>query len=219
MFRSVLKIAPEGFPIILLITYAGWVLALIGWTYLSLVFAAFALFNLYFFRDPERAIPSASNVVVSPADGKVVDISEEVEPYFSSGKKKRISIFLSILDCHVNRFPISGKVLDRKREKGKFKLAFKPEASVNNERLATLVESSNGDKFVVVQITGFLARRIVSYAEKGRYFDTGERFGIIRYGSRVDLFIPGDRFDLEVSVGDKVKAGETIVACLKEERD
>lgn len=210
------RIAPEGFWIIILFLFAGGLTALLNYQYVSIILLLFAAFNLFFFRDPVRETKHPENAVAAPADGKVVEVTETTEPHFFNYKMLKISIFLSVLDCHVNRFPLSGKVLSTTYRKGGFGLAFRPEASSGNERLATLIESQNGMKIVMVQITGFIARRIVSYADVGSNFRTGERFGIIRYGSRVDIFLPSDMVESSVSPGDRVTGGESVIAWVKE---
>lgn len=217
MIKGSVGIAPEGFKIIILSALFSWLCAYFDYNYLSLLFIVFTLFNLFFFRDPERRIADSDGLVLSPADGKVVEIREEEEPYFLKDNRIRVSIFLSILDCHINRFPLTGRVLSKSYREGGFGLAYKPEASSENERLATLIESVNGFRVVMVQIAGLVARRIVSYADVDDTFSAGERFGIIKYGSRVDLYIPADS-DIKVQVTDKVKAGETTIACLGQEK-
>lgn len=218
MDRSSTGIAPEGFGIILVSALLGWIFSFIDYGYISLLFILFTFFNIFFFRDPERSSTAYEGEIVSPADGKVVEIVEETETYFLNQERIRVSIFLSIIDCHINRFPIGGKVLSTGYREGGYGLAYKPEASSRNERLATLIETGRGVRIVMVQIAGLVARRIVSYAEVDKVFQTGERFGIIKYGSRVDLFLPVSS-ELKVEAGAKVRAGETILACLKEEKE
>jgi len=217
MYKGSTGIAPEGFSIILLFMFLGWLCAYFNYNYLSAFFFIFTIFNIFFFRDPERDTVDDDDVIVSPADGKIVEIKQDEEPYFLNENRLRVSIFLSILDCHINRFPIEGKVLSTKYKKGEYGLAYKPEASSNNESLATLIGTKKDFSIVMVQIAGLLARRIISYADVDKELKTGERFGIIRYGSRVDLYIPED-FEVKVSTGQRVKGGETIIACLKEEK-
>lgn len=218
MNRSSTGIAPEGFGIILVSALLGWIFSFIDYGYISLLFILFTFFNIYFFRDPERSVTSGKGEIVSPADGKVVEVTEESETYFLNEDRIRVSIFLSILDCHVNRFPVGGRVLSTSYREGGYGLAYKPDASSRNERLATLIETGNGVRIVMVQIAGLIARRIVSYADVDTVFNTGERFGIIKYGSRVDLFLPLSS-EMKVKAGDKVRAGETILACLNEEKE
>ena len=215
MMRSGLPgIAREGFGLISAAGGLCFLCLLFGFSFLFFVFLAATLFLLFFFRDPRREIPAAADgSVLSPADGKVVDVSEAFERTFLDGKSRRISVFLSVLDCHVNRFPVSGKVAGTRYFPGKFDAAFRADSPNSNERLSTLVELESGVRIVVVQVAGFLARRIVSRLKLGDELETGEKFGMIRFGSRVDLYLPlGTK--VAVRAGQKVRAGETVVAWL-----
>lgn len=218
MFNNIIKVSSEGLHLVLAVTVFGWILALLGFKLISFLFFCLTVLFLFFFRDPNRNVTHNENAIISPADGKIVEITDIEEPNFLNQNRRRVSIFLSLLDCHVNRFPVSGKVLATKYVSGKFGLAFQKEASGDNEKLSTLIELNSGLRIVLVQIAGFLARRIVSRASVGKYFNQGERFGIIKFGSRVDLFLPMDS-QLEVEIGNKVKGGETVIAWLKEKED
>lgn len=215
MFKNLAKISPEGLPLILLSVSLGWLLALLGFYTLSIIILIITAGLLFFFRDPERNITTDTDAVISPADGKVISIENLKETEFLNKDCVKISIFLSVLDCHVNRFPVSAKVLATKYQPGKFNLAYDAEGSEENEKLSTFVQSDSGVKLLFTQVAGFLARRIVSKAGVGDYFSQGERFGIIKFGSRMDLFLP-EKSVLEINVGDKVRAGETILAWLIE---
>jgi phosphatidylserine decarboxylase len=176
---------------------------------LGAVFGLLLLFTLYFFRDPERAVPEGAGRIVSPADGRIVDISECEEPSFIGGKAVRVAIFLSVWDVHVNRIPIDGRVTHLEYRKGEFRKAFEAEASEVNERMEIGIESPYG-RFLVRQIAGILARRIVCRVRKGDAVERGARFGMIKFGSRTELFLPaGTR--LRVKTGERVKGGETII--------
>ncbi|MFQ5602552.1 MAG: phosphatidylserine decarboxylase family protein [bacterium] len=166
-------------------------------------------FMFYFFRDPERTIPAAANVVVSPADGKVIEIQEDFEKEFLNGKSTRISIFLSVFDVHVNRIPISGTVGYFRYRRGSFVQAFKSEASEINEQTIIGIENDR-HKILFKQIAGIIARRIVCHVREGIVVEQGERFGIIKFGSRVDVFLP-EEFEIKVSLNQKVKGGESII--------
>ncbi|MGI9534339.1 MAG: phosphatidylserine decarboxylase family protein [Thermodesulfobacteriota bacterium] len=218
MIKKFPRISPEGLPMILLAGLVGWILAFSDFTLLSFVFFILTIALIFFFRDPERNTVSDSDAVLAPADGKILKISNTKETEFIKKDCLKISIFLSILDCHVNRFPVSGKVLATKYKPGKYNLAYEPELSDENEQLMTYVELNSGPRIVFSQIAGFLARRIVSYADVGSYFDQGERFGIIKFGSRMDLYLPTSSV-VEIQEGDKVKAGETILAWFIEKKD
>jgi phosphatidylserine decarboxylase len=166
-------------------------------------------FCLYFFRDPERSAPADERLVVSPADGRVLSIGEAPAPQLG-GDATRISIFMSPLDVHVNRHPVSGTVEQVRHTAGKFRAAFADKASLDNERNA-LVVTSGERRYLVVQIAGALARRIVCHVQPGDRARRGERFGMIMFGSRVDLFLPRDVRPV-VHPGDRVHAGATVVA-------
>ncbi len=167
-------------------------------------------FCLYFFRDPEREPPPGDRLVVSPADGRVLEVVPEREPHFLGAQATRMSIFMSPLDVHVNRSPVGGTVQVVRPTAGKFRAAFKDKASLDNERNAVLLESG-GRRYLVVQIAGALARRIVCRRGPGDRLARGERFGLIMFGSRVDLFLPPE-VTPRVAPGDRVQAGRSVVA-------
>lgn len=218
------KIAVEGLPYVGVLGFFAWIAALLGFTVLSLIFAMAVGFVLYFFRDPERQIPENPYAVVSPADGTVIEVRNTHETDFLNHKTKKISISLAITDCHINRSPVTGKVTGTKYTRGKFHLANMPgwlftdklkQASEQNERLATLIETENEGQIVVSQVAGFVARRIVSYLQPGDLIQRGERFGMIKFGSRTDIYLPLG-CEVQTAVGDKVKGGETIIGWLRE---
>lgn len=165
---------------------------------------------LYFFRDPERTSPDDDSLIISPADGKVVLIQEVEEPEYMKGKATQISIFLSPLNVHVNRNPLNGKLEYVKYYPGKYLMAWEDHASEQNERAHFGVKHSSGMKMMFKQITGFLARRIVYYVEEGENLKAGERFGIMKFGSRMDLLLP-DNVEIKVKKGQNTVAGETII--------
>ena len=181
--------------------FSGWLAAILG---------VATCFVIWFFRDPERDIPSGSGLVVAPADGKVVQIREEREERFLNAPVIRVSIFLNIFNVHVNRMPCEGKIRKIAYHAGKFLSAHLEKASAENEHQAILIEATTGQQLVVVQIAGLIARRIVSWIKTGDQLERGERFGMIRFGSRVDTFLPiGTK--VRVKLGDRVKGGETIL--------
>lgn len=167
----------------------------------------------FFFRDPERVTPAGEGVVVSAADGKVVSIREVSGGREGAPDGIQVSVFLSIFDVHVNRIPFSGRVRAVQRRPGRFLLAFSERASAENEQVATEIEQA-GRMLVVKQIAGFIARRIVCHAREGVQVQRGERFGLIRFGSRVDLILPAGS-EVRVRVGDRVRAGETIIGVMR----
>ncbi len=165
---------------------------------------------LYFFRDPDRAIPPCDDLILSPADGRIVAIQHVHEPLFIRGPALRLSTFMSLWDVHVNRSPVSGEVRLLRHVPGKFLQAFRPEASDVNEH--QLLGLQSGERRVLVkQIAGILARRCVSRAIIGDHLERGQRFGLIRFSSRVDLFLPPE-VQLLIRVGDPVQGGRSVVA-------
>ncbi len=169
----------------------------------------FVLFSLYFFRDPDRKTPQGENLIISPADGKIILIEEVEEKEFFKGPCKKVSIFMSAFNVHVNRNPIDGKVVYFNYKKGAFHQAFKDDASYENEQ--TVVGVENKDiKILYKQIAGIFARRIVCHIREGNQVKQGEKFGLIKFGSRMDVFMPLS-VEVKVQLKDKVKAGETII--------
>jgi phosphatidylserine decarboxylase len=181
---------------------------------LILIAAAILFLTLNFFRDPERKTPSQTGIIVSPADGKVIVVKENVSNSFVGDSCNQISIFMSPLNVHVNRIPISGKVEHLKYYEGKFIAAFEDKASENNERMEIGLVSNYG-KILFTQIAGFLARRIVNDLRINDDVTIGERFGMIKFGSRVDVFVPGN-WKPVVKLNDNASAGETVLFELKD---
>ena len=182
----------------------------LGWTGIAAALGAVALFTAWFFRNPQRSAPTSDRAVVAPGDGKIVEISEEPEPRFLKDKSVRISIFLNIFDVHVNRIPCQGTVEQVAYQPGRFLVASRPEATLQNEQNALLIRAAQGTRVLCVQIAGLIARRIVCWVTPGERVACGERFGLIRFGSRMDVFLPlGTK--LKVTVGEHVKGGETLL--------
>jgi phosphatidylserine decarboxylase len=221
----VIKFAPEGYPFIfgfLLITFIASAFFFWSWKagssniiFYSLLFALFiflvlTLFMVFFFRDPERKIPGGEGLFVSPADGKVILIKDVYEKDYLDAETKEISIFMSPLDVHVNRAPCDGKVSVVKYSPGKFMAAYNEDASLKNENIVMVLEGEKG-RVMVRQVAGFIARRAVCKAKVGNVLGRGERYGIIKFSSRLDVYLPKD-VSIKVKLGDKVKAGETIIA-------
>jgi len=176
-----------------------------------LILLAFLLaaFTINFFRDPERKVPEKSNIVVSPADGRVLFVKDVIDEKFINGRAKMVSIFMSPLNVHVNRIPISGKVEYLNYVKGNYIAAFEDKASDQNERNEIGINSSAG-KVLFIQVAGFIARRIISEVKVGDSVTIGNRFGMIKFGSRVDIIVPEQWF-VKVKKDDNVTAGETIL--------
>ncbi|GAK59320.1 phosphatidylserine decarboxylase proenzyme [Candidatus Vecturithrix granuli] len=210
-------IAKEGLPF-LLIPLLLTILCLIfpqtrfGWIFWLCAVSTCCIAG--FFRDPERLIPQDDNAIVSPADGKIILIQEVKYPALGADTYRQVSIFMSVFNVHVNRAPIVGTVDDVIYNPGKFFAAFEHKASLLNEQNSVILSQTRQGKTVrilVKQIAGLIARRIVCYAKPGSHFTRGERIGLIRFGSRVDLFLPLET-ELAVKMNDKVKGGQTIIA-------
>ena len=178
---------------------------------ISAILGIFSVFNLYFFRDPDREIPKNPLSVLSPADGKITQIVRIVEPDYFGREVQRISIFLSVFNVHVNRVPIAGKVDYFAYRTGKFLAAFKEDASHANEQTVIGMMDQQGHKVLFKQIAGLIARRIICNLKEGQWIESGERMGLIRYGSRVDVFLTDDAKIL-VKEGSNVKGGQTVLA-------
>lgn len=179
---------------------------------LAFVLAVVALWVAYFFRDPEREGDRGERVVVSPADGRVVMVTDLQEPAFLHGPARRVSIFMNIFDVHVNRYPVSGTVQYVHYNPGKFLNAASDKSSLDNEQRSVGVETIPAHRRVLVrQIAGLIARRIVTYSQPGDVVEQGTRMGIIRFGSRVDVFLPPDAV-VRVAVGQRATAGVTVLA-------
>ncbi len=182
---------------------------------LAVISGIFALFNLIFFRDPQRSIPDNPNAILSPADGRIVQIMEINEDEFFKQKVMRISIFLSVFNVHVNRSPFSGTVEHFRYRQGSFLPAFKEDASLENEQTAIGIIGENNRKVMFTQIAGIIARRIVCELREGHRTQAGDRMGMIRYGSRVDVYFLPSEAEIKVKKGDRVKGGESILGVFK----
>jgi phosphatidylserine decarboxylase len=190
-------------------------LALVSWfftAWLSLFFLILILYTLFFFRDPDRNIPADGNAVLAAADGTVADISEIEETEVLKTKMRRVGIFLSIFDVHTNRAPIDGRILYRQHHEGLCLDARSPDCSEKNEAMTWAFENPRAT-LVVRQLTGAIARRIVAWADVGDQLSKGERFGMIRFGSRTEVYLPLAA-NVLVKVGDHVAGGSTIIARL-----
>ena len=212
-----MNVAREGLPFIfgaLAIAIAAFVVALTrrSWPLwlLALLLTVIALWVAYFFRDPERTGERGDKLIISPADGRISHIVEVDEPLFIHGRAIRISVFMNVFNVHVNRYPVSGRVRYLHYNPGKFLNAASEKSSLENEQMSVGIES-NGRRILVRQIAGLIARRIVTYSKDGDVAQQGTRFGLIRFGSRVDVFVPlGSK--VLVRIGDKPAAGTTVLA-------
>ncbi len=205
-----IPIVREGLPFVAAAGVPAVAAGVLGWPGIAAAFGAVALFIAWFFRNPKRSAPTSDRAVVAPGDGKIVEICEEPEPRFLKDRRVRISIFLNIFDVHVNRIPCEGTVERVAYQPGRFLVASRPEATLQNEQNALLIRAAQGAQVLCVQIAGLIARRIVCWVAPGERVACGERFGLIRFGSRMDVFLPVDT-KLAVKVGDHVKGGETLL--------
>ena len=210
MAQNLWPVAKEGFPFLIPATLMTIFLGGMGWRVLTVLGILLTLFIAFFFRNPKRKIPVLQNVILSPADGTIVNVGECEEDRFLKGKALKVSIFMSLFDVHINRAPASGKVLERSYHQGKFLVANVEKSSLLNEQNAVILETEDRFKILLVQIAGFVARRIVCYAKAGDTLKKGEIFGLIRFGSRVDLYLPPEVKPI-VRVGQHVKGGESII--------
>jgi phosphatidylserine decarboxylase len=183
-----------------------------GWGWAAPLWLA-TLFVVQFFRDPPRAIPAQPGVVVCPADGRVIKVDEVEDPYLKR-PARRVSIFMNVFNVHSNRIPVEGVVQQRWYQRGSFLNAALDKAARDNERNALWIRTEAGEDVVVVQVAGLIARRILCYVEPGQRVARGERYGFIRFGSRLDVYLPGSA-QVKVALGDKVHAASDVMARLK----
>jgi len=207
-------VAVEGYPFIGLFAFLTLLFAALGCGFMTVLGAALTLFTVYFFRNPERFPPEGEENVVAPADGKVIFVGQVPEErYFGGAEVTKVSIFMNVFNVHVNRVPVNGKVIDLFYNRGRFFNAALDKASLENEQAGLLIETAGGAKLLFVQIAGLIARRIVSYPEIGDQLVRGRRYGLIRFGSRVDVYFPAGA-EVSVRLGDITVAGETVLGRL-----
>jgi len=214
MKRERAPVAVEGIPFVVIAGIISVLFFVADLIIPAVLFSLVTLFIVWFFRNPERSVPPGEKNVISPADGKIIDVREVQENRILNKRMLKISIFMNLFNVHVNRLPCTGKVVDIVYNPGKFVSANLDKASLENEQNAVVLETPAGEKIIFIQIAGLIARRIVCWLRKGQYVKRGERFGLIRFGSRVDVYLPVGT-DVRVSLGDKVKAGESILAVMK----
>ncbi|HEV7866141.1 MAG TPA: phosphatidylserine decarboxylase [Chthoniobacteraceae bacterium] len=202
----------EGRWIFLIVAAIGWLGWFLGWFWLVVLAALLVIFCLNFFRDPDREVPPGDDVVVAAADGVVADIVEIEESEVLMTRCKRVGIFLNVFDVHVNKAPIAGRISYFQHHPGLFLDARNPECSIKNEALTWAIEGKSAT-LVIRQITGAIARRIVPWSKLGDQVEKGFRFGMIRFGSRTEIYLPMTAI-IEVKLGDKVRGAETIIAKL-----
>jgi phosphatidylserine decarboxylase len=214
MDRAVgIPIVREGLPFVVGSGGAAALASGLGLAGPAAFLGAVTLFTAWFFRNPKRVSPCSDHAVVAPGDGKVIAVAEEYEPRFLKDDGVRVSIFLNIFDVHVNRIPCNGIVENVVYQPGQFIPADRPDATLRNEQNALMITTAQGARVLCVQVAGLIARRIVCWVSPGEAVACGERYGLIRFGSRMDMFLPRSA-KLRVGVGMHVKGGETILADL-----
>ncbi len=208
-------IAVEGYPFVAFFSFLTLLFGIFGWYCLTTISLGLTFFTLYFFRNPERYPPEDDKAIVASADGKIIFVGKVPEDrYFGGQEVTKISIFMNVFNVHVNRVPVNSKVIDQFYNKGRFLNASLDKASFENEQSGMLLETDSGVKLLCVQIAGLVARRIVSYPEIGDSLERGRRYGLIRFGSRVDLYLP-ENVEVSAKLGDKTVAGETVLGYLQ----
>ena len=205
-----MRFAREGYPLVAIPAVLTALLLVFGRFLLAGILGVLSFGILAFFRDPERVVPSGEDLIVAPADGKVVSITSVNGGPLIKSARSRISIFLSPLDVHINRAPIASKVTDVRYQSGKFVAAYKDEASGGNEQNALLMVDKDAREVGVVQVAGLVARRIICKVKQGDVLARGARFGLIMFGSRTDLYLPATA-RIDISEGQRVKGGETVI--------
>ena len=211
--QTAFPVAKPGYPFIFAGAFTTAVLALLGLTFSALLGLGITFFIVYFFRDPDRIVTNSVGTVVSPADGRVIAVEPVVTTPYYDGECKKVSIFMSVFNVHVNRIPHEGTIRSIRYFPGKFIAASRDKASSDNERNAVVIETDQGKKIAAVQIAGLIARRIICTIQSGDVVRRGQRLGMICFGSRVDLYLPGDTV-IEVASGDRVKAGASTIGVL-----
>jgi phosphatidylserine decarboxylase len=205
-----IPVAREGYPFIAFSAFATLTAALLEYEFIAVILLVLTGFVFYFFRDPSRIIPDAEDGVVSPADGKVILVEKIFDDRFLQEHVYKVSIFMSVFDVHVNRLPFTGEVEKIQYAAGSFYAANTDQGGLANEHCAVILSTPKNFRYAVVQVAGLVARRIVCWAEKGDTIKRGSRFGLIRFGSRVDIYLP-QQLQLEVRSGQRVRAGETLI--------
>jgi len=210
MTKNHWPIVKEGLPFLIPGALFTIFFGMLGWKILTFLGVLLTLFIAFFFRNPKRKIPSLQNIILSPADGRIIHVGEYEEDRFLKERAIKVSIFMSLFDVHINRSPVSGKIVQKSYHPGKFLVANLEKSSLLNEQNAFILETEDRLKILLIQIAGFVARRIVCYAKAGDSLRMGEIFGLIRFGSRVDLYLPTDVRPI-VRIGQHVKGGESII--------
>jgi len=211
--RRLFPIASAGYPLIIAGAFVTLVFALLGTVALSLVALGATLAVCGFFRDPDRVVPCREDAVVSPADGRIIFVGADERGSFLEAPAVKVSIFMSVFNVHVNRIPQEGEVQQVRYYPGRFYAADLPKASLQNEHNAVFIKTAGGEQICVVQVAGLIARRIVCTVQPGDRVCKGQRFGMICFGSRLDVYLPA-RARIEAAVGDRVLAGTSVFGYL-----
>ncbi len=210
MHKPSIGLSLEGLPFVFLTAVATLTFAILDCWFMATLLLVVLFLVLNFFRDPERVVPQEPGVAVSPADGKVIKVQTMRDP-LTGEDRTAVCVFMNVFNVHVNRTPVAGRISRISYFGGKFINASFDKASEDNERNALLVEDAEGKTWTVVQIAGLIARRIICWAEEGDSLARGQRFGLIKFGSRVDLYLPSD-YESAVRIGEKVFAGQSVLA-------
>jgi phosphatidylserine decarboxylase len=207
-------IALEGIPVAAAAISLAAVFWVLGWHKAAAVATVLSVFVLWFFRNPERIPPREPNLVIAPADGKVIFVGEVDEERYLGRRMLKVSIFMNVFNVHVNRMPETGTITEIRYNPGKYVNASFDKASLDNEQNALVMKTDDGVEIAFVQIAGLVARRIVCWVKPGDRLERGERFGLIMFGSRVDIYMPAGT-DPKIKAGDKTVAGETSIGALR----
>ena len=213
MTRPRIPLAREGYPFIAFSAFLTLITAILGYEILAWPTLFLTTFIVAFFRDPERMTYAAADEMISPADGKVILIEEIFDDTYLQRQAIKISIFMNIFNVHVNRIPVDGTVNEIVYKPGQFYSADSEKGALLNERCGVVMKLQGGQRMAFVQVAGLVARRIVNWLEPNDRVQRGQRFGLIRFGSRVDLYLPVDS-SVKVKIGQKVRAGETVIAAM-----
>ena len=213
MTRPRIPLAREGYPFIAFAAFLTLITAILGYELLAWPALLLTTFVVAFFRDPERMTAASTDELISPADGKVILIEEQFDDIYLQKQVIKISIFMNIFNVHVNRIPMDGTVKEICYKPGQFYSADSEKGALLNERCGVIMETKTGEDMVFVQVAGLIARRIVNWLEPQDSVQRGKRFGLIRFGSRVDLYLPVSS-SVTVKIGQKVRAGETAIASI-----
>lgn len=211
MTQPRIPLAREGYPFIAFAAFVTLITAILGYEFLAWPALFITTFVVAFFRDPERMTDAAPEKLISPADGKIIIIDEIFDDVYFQQQMLKVSIFMNVFNVHVNRIPIDGDVEKIVYQPGQFYSADSKKGALLNERCGVILKTESGDQMAFVQVAGLIARRIVNWLEPSDTVQRGERFGLIRFGSRVDLYIPVSSI-VHVKLGQKVKAGQTAIA-------